>query len=240
MNIIMVGPPASGKGTQASLLGSKLNLAHLSVGDLLRNAASDGKGGRIEKMKENIAKGGFASNELIAEIVPKEINRIKNYQGIILDGFPRSLDQAAMLATMPITIDLVINFNASVDVCVDRASKRRVHRASGRIYNTVTSPPRQNGIDDVTKEPLIKRGDDSEVVTRKRVNTFNKTTLPAIKKMKNALEGASYKWLELDANQDVKNMSEVISKYIDMHFAQANQVNQANKAKRKSRSHAKV
>lgn len=186
---IFVGPPGSGKGTQAPRIKNEFSLAHLSTGDMLRDAVA--KGTELGREAKSVMESGkLVSDELVAQIVSEAIQGDQCRHGFILDGFPRTANQAVLLDGLlgsahlpehPVTaIDGVINLVVADELLIKRITGRVIHPASGRSYNIYFNPPKQEGIDDITGEPLLKRGDDTEDKLRTRLEEFHEKTQPVL------------------------------------------------------------
>ncbi|KAL6518203.1 hypothetical protein OROMI_033904 [Orobanche minor] len=173
--LIFIGPPASGKGTQSSIIKDEYCLCHLSTGDMLR-----------AKKDEDLAvgKGKLVPDEVVVGLIDEALKRPSCQKGFILDGFPRTVAQGEkleeMLRRQGTKIDMVLNFAADDAILEERISGRRIHPPSGRIYHTKFAPPIVVGIDDVTGEPLIQRKDDTPEVLKPRLDTFHQQTKPVI------------------------------------------------------------
>lgn len=186
---IFVGPPGSGKGTQAPRIKNEYSLAHLSTGDMLRDAVA--KGTELGQQAKSVMESGkLVSDELVAQIVSEAIQGDQCRHGFILDGFPRTANQAVLLdellntAHLPehpsTAIDCVISLVVADELLIKRITGRLIHPASGRSYNIYFNPPKKEGIDDVTGEPLVKRGDDTEDKLRTRLEEFHEKTQPVL------------------------------------------------------------
>lgn len=200
MKIVLFGLPASGKGTQAQRLQEQLGIAHISTGDMLRHMRQ--QPGPIGDELRALPPGSFASDPLILNALREHLADPRFAKGVLLDGFPRTLPQAQAMASMGVAADAVIFLNADPEKVVERAIYRRVHPASGRVYNDLFNPPRVPGHDDVTGEPLVHREDDHETIVRERLNDYVRKTQPAIDFLKaQAASGKGPAWIEVDANQ---------------------------------------
>ena len=186
---IFVGPPGSGKGTQAPRIKNEYSLAHLSTGDMLRDAVA--KGTELGQQAKSVMESGkLVSDELVAQIVSEAIQGDQCRHGFILDGFPRTANQAVLLdgllgtANLPVhppaAIDCVINLVVADELLIKRITGRLIHPPSGRSYNIYFNPPVKEGLDDITGEPLIKRGDDTEDKLRTRLEEFHEKTQPVL------------------------------------------------------------
>lgn len=179
----MVGPPGAGKGTQGPIIKDDLCICHLATGDMLRDAVSRGTPtGKIAK--DVMARGELVSDELVISLFKDNMATPECERGMLLDGFPRTTVQAEKLDSMfkeqGKTIDKVIEFKVDEDVLAERIEGRRIHKASGRSYHVKFNPPKQEGIDDVTGEPLMHRADDTREALTKRMASYNKQTSPIL------------------------------------------------------------
>lgn len=177
MKILVLGKPASGKGTISQMLMNEdPTIFQLSTGDLLRKEQTTGSemGNQI---RDILAVGGFATDEMIYKLMGKTIEEKKDVP-LIFDGYPRTVKQAIDCVENNIVFDKVFLFEVDDETVKERVVNRRVHLASGRVYNTVSKPPKVDGIDDVTGEPLIQRDDDTVEVLEKRLENYKKLTAP--------------------------------------------------------------
>ena len=183
LHLILVGPPGSGKGTHAPKLVETFGLKHLSTGDMLRDAVKKGTPLGVEAQSVMNA-GQLVSDQLVVGIVAEAIKQPDCKNGFVLDGFPRTLEQAKLLdevlAADSAKIDGVLNLNVADDLLVKRITGRLIHMASGRSYNIYFNPPKVEGLDDVTGEPLTKREDDTEDKLLTRLGEFHSKTEPIL------------------------------------------------------------
>jgi adenylate kinase len=179
MRIILLGSPGSGKGTQAQFITEKYAIPQISTGDMLRAAVREGTPLGIEAKKVMEA-GGLVSDDIILGLIKERIALTDCANGYLLDGFPRTLVQAEGLNEMGVSIDTVIEIVVADEDIVKRMAGRRVHLQSGRTYHVEFNPPKVEGIDDVTGEPLILRDDDKEETVRKRLNVYHEQTKPLV------------------------------------------------------------
>ena len=183
MKILLIGPPGGGKGTQAKKLSSKFNIPQISTGDMLREHVKKMSPLGI-KTKEFMDSGELVPDKLILEMMKKKLSNDECKNGYILDGFPRTLPQAEgldiILNEINSKLNKVIIIEVNDNVIVDRMSGRRVHKNSGRIYHIKFNPPKNDGLDDITNEPLSIRSDDKEETVKNRLGIFHDITKPLI------------------------------------------------------------
>lgn len=179
MRIILLGSPGSGKGTQAKFITEKYGIPQISTGDMLRAAVRAGTPLGVEAKKVMDA-GGLVSDEIILGLIKERIADSDCANGFLLDGFPRTIPQAEGLKAMGVNIDYVIEIAVEDEEIVKRMAGRRVHLASGRTYHTIFNPPKVEGVDDETGEPLILRDDDKEETVRKRLSVYHEQTKPLV------------------------------------------------------------
>lgn len=179
MRIILLGGPGSGKGTQSQYITEKFGIPQISTGDMLRAAVKEGTELGKEAQKVMSA-GGLVSDDLILGLVKERIAKPDCANGFLFDGFPRTIPQAEGLDALGIEVDAVVEIDVDDEEIVRRMGGRRVHLDSGRTYHIVFNPPKTEGLDDVTGEPLIQRADDQEETVRERLNIYHDQTAPLI------------------------------------------------------------
>ncbi len=179
MRLILLGGPGAGKGTQATFLTEKYDIPQISTGDMLRAAVKSGSALGVEAKKVMDA-GGLISDEIIIGLVKDRVTKSDCKNGYLLDGFPRTIPQADALKSNNILIDYVVEINVDDEEIVKRMSGRRAHLASGRTYHVIYNPPKTEGIDDVTGDPLVQRDDDQEDTVMKRLGVYHQQTEPLI------------------------------------------------------------
>ena len=179
MNIILLGPPGAGKGTQASHICEKFNIPQISTGDMLRAAVVDGTEIGL-KAKKVIDEGNLVSDDIIIELVKERIQSQDCKNGYLFDGFPRTIAQADALKLEGIKIDYVVEVQVPDEDIVVRMSGRRVHLSSGRTYHIVFNPPNVENKDDLTGDDLIQRIDDQEEIVRDRLSIYHEQTQPLV------------------------------------------------------------
>ena len=179
MRIILLGAPGAGKGTQAQFICEKYDIPQISTGDMLRAAVKAGTPLGIQA-KEIMDQGGLVSDDIIIGLIKERVQDEDCTNGCLFDGFPRTIPQADALKKEGITIDAVINFDVADEEIIARLSGRRVHEASGRVYHVQHNPPKTEGLDDETGEPLVQRKDDKEETVRKRLDIYHEQTKPLV------------------------------------------------------------
>tara|TARA_Y100000022_G_scaffold166153_1_gene150600 strand:+ start:14 stop:658 length:645 start_codon:yes stop_codon:yes gene_type:complete len=212
MQIILLGAPGAGKGTQAKFISDHLNIPQISTGDMLRASVSKGTELGL-KAKVLMEKGELVPDDLILDLVKDRISEKDCANGFLFDGFPRTLDQANALKDKGIKIDCVIEIMVDDDEIIQRMSGRRVHTASGRTYHIKYNPPKQENIDDETGEPLIQRPDDNEETVRKRLAIYHDQTSPLVDfYKKSSLVQNGNKYIEVNGVGDISTIQEQIKK----------------------------
>ncbi len=207
MNIILLGAPGAGKGTQAKFISKYLIIPQISTGDMLR-AAVQNKTDLGLKAKDIMEKGELVPDQLILDLVKNRINEKDCTNGFLFDGFPRTLDQAKALKDKEIKINCVIEIKVNDEEIIQRMSGRRVHLESGRTYHVLHNPPKKENIDDETGETLIQRLDDHEETVKKRLTIYHKQTHPLVEFYKNP---SNYKnnltdYIEIDGVGNIKDI----------------------------------
>ena len=190
MKLILLGAPGAGKGTQANFISKQFGIPQISTGDMLRAAVKAGTPLGIEAKKIMDA-GGLVRDDIIIGLVKDRLKEADCQSGYMFDGFPRTIPQADAMKEAGVAIDFVLEIDVPDSEIVGRMSGRRVHVASGRTYHIKFNPPKVEGKDDVTGEPLIQRDDDREETVLKRLDVYHQQT--------EALVGYYGKWAESGA-----------------------------------------
>lgn len=179
MRLILLGAPGAGKGTQAAFLCQKYGIPQISTGDMLRAAVKAGTplGLAAKKVMDS---GALVSDDIIIGLVKERIAQPDCARGFLFDGFPRTIPQAEAMKTAGVKIDCVLEIDVPFEAIVERMSGRRSHPASGRTYHVKFNPPRVEGKDDITGEPLIQRDDDREETVQKRLAVYAAQTRPLV------------------------------------------------------------
>ncbi|CAG9164952.1 Adenylate kinase [Cupriavidus laharis] len=179
MRLILLGAPGAGKGTQAKFICEKFGIPQISTGDMLRAAVKAGTPLGVEAKKVMDA-GGLVSDDIIIGLVKDRLKDADCKNGYLFDGFPRTIPQAEAMKEAGVAIDYVLEIDVPFDAIIERMSGRRVHVASGRTYHVKYNPPKAEGVDDETGEPLIQRDDDKEDTVRKRLDVYSQQTRPLV------------------------------------------------------------
>ena len=180
MRLILIGPPGAGKGTQAAFIKERFAIPQISTGDMLRAAVKAGTPLGL-KAKSVMESGALVSDDIILGLMEERLAQPDCKNGFLLDGFPRTIPQAEALKKTGIPSDFVLEISVPDDEIVRRISGRRVDPVSGRTYHIVYNPPKVEGKDDVTGDPLIQRDDDKEDVVRHRLEVYHNQTEALVK-----------------------------------------------------------
>jgi len=213
MRLVLLGPPGSGKGTQAKRLAEKYGLSHVSTGDILR--VHLGKGATLDReTREVVRSGGLVPDKLAVEIIKRRLGEDDCQEGFILDGFPRTLPQAEslndFLEDSDRAIDCVLYLELSEEEAVKRLTGRRSCPRCGATFHLVFNPPNISGVCDRCGAKLSQREDDSEVTVRERMKTYQKDTYPLIEYYKSRGLLA-----RIDANRDIEEVFEDLCGELD-------------------------
>lgn len=180
MRIVFLGPPGSGKGTQAQVVARTLGISQISTGDLLREAVDNGTPAG-SKAREYMEKGALVPDSIVVDIVREALSEKDQY---ILDGFPRNLEQAKtldhILREMNLPLDAVMNIDVPLEKLVERLSGRLTCPKCNAIYHVLYNPPRQKGLCDTCGKELYQRADDTPKAITHRFETYKKQTAPLI------------------------------------------------------------
>ena len=179
-NLVFLGPPGAGKGTQAKMLSQELGLLHISTGDILRSAVEK-KTPLGVKAKEYMERGELVPDDLIIALIEEVLPQ---QGGFVLDGFPRTVAQAKaldrLLDSKGMSLSAVILFDVPDDTVVERLSGRRICPRCGAVYHVRYNPPKEDEICDRCGAKLIQREDDREEVIRKRLSVYREQTAPLV------------------------------------------------------------
>jgi adenylate kinase len=179
VRLILLGPPGAGKGTQATFIKERFGIPQISTGDMLRAAVKAGTPLGMEAKKVMDA-GQLVSDDIIIGLVKERLNQDDSKSGYLFDGFPRTIPQADAMRNSGVDLDYVLEIDVNESSIIERMSGRRTHPASGRTYHVKFNPPKVQGKDDITGEPLIQRDDDCEETVRKRLEVYRQQTRPLV------------------------------------------------------------
>lgn len=207
--ILLLGAPGAGKGTQAQMIMNLFGIPQISTGDLLRAEIKSGSefGKEIEGIMQS---GNLVSNDIVARLVKGKVESPECKEGYLLDGFPRNIEQVKILEENGIGLDLVIEFEVPDEVIEERITGRRSHPASGRTYHIKYNPPKVEGVDDVTGEPLVTRADDTAEVVKNRLEVYHSQTAPIINYYKEQAKEGKVAFLRINGVGDIADISKAL------------------------------
>ena len=212
-NIILLGPPGAGKGTQADLICDLCNIPKISTGDMLREAVASGSALGTE-VSNILDSGALVSDEIIGSLIKERLNMPDCENGSLFDGVPRTIGQAQQLADMNIQFTHVIEIHVDDQDIVNRMSGRRVHPGSGRNYHIEHNPPENEGYDDISGEPLVQREDDKPETVLKRLGVYHDQTRPLTDFYTKQSDKGLLKFFRVDGSNTVNEVFESISKQL--------------------------
>lgn len=182
MNLLLFGPPGAGKGTQSTFLVEKLDMRHISTGDLFRSAMKNNTE-LGQKAKQYMDKGQLVPDEIVIGMVEEKLKSLSG-QSFILDGFPRTEPQAKaldqLLTQLDLKLDWVVSLNVPDETLISRLTGRRVCKGCGAVYHVDSKPTQKSGVCDVCGGEVIQRADDKEDVIKDRLEVYRKSTAPLI------------------------------------------------------------
>lgn len=189
MNIVLLGPPGAGKGTQAVSISERYKIPHISTGDIFRRAVAKKTELGI-KAQKYMNRGELVPDAIVTEIVEERLKEEDCAKGFLLDGFPRTVAQAESLARAleknGLKLDIALNIDVSTEELIRRLTGRRTCRNCGRVYHLFYDPPKLEGVCDVCGGELFQRDDDSEETVRNRLKVYQEQTAPLIDFYQNA------------------------------------------------------
>lgn len=208
MKLVIFGPPSAGKGTQAQKLSKKYGIPQIATGDLLREQVAKKTPIGI-RVKEILEAGKLGPDDLIVQIIKERVSRPDCRNGYLLDGFPRTINQAKELEKMT-DIDLVLNIVVDHKVLVERAIGRRICPRCSAVYHVISNPPKRSGICDKCGSPLIQRDDDKEETVQKRLGVYSDQTAPLVEHFK-----AKGKLVNIDGSAGIDGVFDQMVKAVD-------------------------
>ena len=217
MRLILLGGPGAGKGTQANFIKDKYGIPQISTGDMLRAAVKAGTALGMEA-KGYMDAGGLVPDEVIIGLVKERIQEADCEKGFLFDGFPRTIPQADAMKEAGVPIDAVVDIDVPDEEIIKRMSGRRAHLASGRTYHIIYNPPKEEGKDDITGEPLVQRDDDKEETVKKRLDVYHEQTEPLIdyyKKWEASGEAAAPKYCHINGVGSLEDITQQIFTALD-------------------------
>ncbi len=217
MRLILLGGPGAGKGTQANYIKDRYDIPQISTGDMLRAAVKEGSE-LGKKAKEIMDAGKLVPDDVIIGLVKERIKDPDCEKGFLFDGFPRTIPQADAMKDAGVPIEAVVDIDVPDEEIIKRMSGRRVHLASGRTYHVIFNPPREEGKDDETGEPLIQRDDDQEETVRKRLEVYHDQTEPLIgyyKQWESSGGAGAPKYIRIEGVGKVDEIRDMIFKALD-------------------------
>ena len=209
MNLILLGMPGAGKGTQAEIIQREQGIANVSTGAMMREI-SRAETDLGKTVQEYLSSGTLVPDSIIIQMLVERISQSDCDNGFLLDGFPRNLDQAKALDEANVEINLILFLKISEEEIIKRMSGRRVHLASGRSYHIAHNPPKVDGKDDLTGETLIQREDDHPDVIKKRLQVYYDETEPLL----SFYRQKDISFYEIDASKTLEEVTEDIRKVI--------------------------
>ena len=209
MKIILLGPPGAGKGTQAQFICEAFSIPQISTGDMLRSAVNAGSP-LGKKVKAVMDSGALVSDEIIIDLVKERIAADDCRNGFLFDGFPRTIPQAEALQSAGVEIDCVMEITVPDQEIIKRMSGGRVHKASGRTYHVLYNPPKNEGHDDLTGEPLIQRDDDQEDTVKERLQVYRDQTQPLIGFYSDRADGDKLRYVTVNGLGNVEEIQKQI------------------------------
>ncbi len=211
MNIILLGPPGAGKGTQAQYMCETFGFRQVSTGDMLREAIAAGTelGEQVESI---LSAGDLVPDDVIIRLVLELVKA--STTGHLFDGVPRTVAQAEGLREGGVPINLVLEFTLPDQLVVERLGGRRVHPGSGRVYHLRHRPPRSAGVDDVTGEPIVQRPDDREDTVRARLSVYREQTMPLIDYYERAAADGLVRYVRISADDNFAAIREQVESVV--------------------------
>lgn len=214
MKIILIGYPCSGKGTQAKFISNKYKIPKISTGDLLRSIILKKTTKDTLEIKKKIDSGQLIPDNIIISIIQKRISKKDCLNGYILDGFPRTINQAKIMEKNNLKIDYVIELLIPKKSVLKRMLGRQIHEKSGRVYHKIYNPPKQKNKDDITGEKLVTRKDDTKQIIQKRLNEYDFLKKKIINYYKRKHKLNKLKFIKINAKKKLFIIQKKIIKFL--------------------------
>lgn len=216
LNVIILGAPGGGKGTICKKLINDFDFKHISTGDLLRQS--------IEKQsdiglsaKKLMAEGKLVPDDVVMALLTEELKTSNASTSVLLDGFPRTVEQAEMLRrsnSIVSKIDAVISLNVPHETIMERMAQRWIHAPSGRTYSYDYNPPKEKGVDDITGEKLVQREDDKPNIVAARLQGYEKMIAPLLSHYDNDSKCSVKKFHGTESNK----IYPFVKEFVELHF----------------------
>ena len=214
MKVILLGPPGAGKGTQAQFVCEAYGIPQISTGDMLRGAIAAGSPlGR--QAKAVMDAGELVSDDIVVGLVAERIAAPDCVGGFLFDGFPRTIPQAQAVVDAGIAIERVVEIALADEEVIRRVAGRRIHEPSGRVYHVDFNPPRVDGRDDETGEPLVQRDDDRAATVRERLAVYRRQTAPLVDFYRELSGRSSLEYRSVDGMGSVAGIRDEVLRALD-------------------------
>lgn len=213
MRLVIIGPPGAGKGTQAKLISSRFDIPHISTGEMFRENILNGSEVGI-LAKEYTDKGLLVPDNIVNRMIEERLSHPDAAKGFLLDGYPRTVDQAEVLklilANQGYNLNAVINLEITREKLISRIAGRRICSKCGASFNVITNPPEVEGVCDFCRGSLIQRQDDNVEIAAKRVDVYMRETRPLID-----YYGSLHILHEVDADRPIEKVFQDICKILE-------------------------
>jgi len=221
MRLVIFGPPGVGKGTLSDMLAEKFKVPHISTGDIFRAEIKSGN----SELIQYVEKGLLVPDSVVNKIIEKGLKQEQYKNGFIIDGYPRTIDQAEFLENvmwkLKQKISLILNLIASEEIIVERSTQRRMCSKCGTLYNLVTMKPKKKDTCDKCNGQLIMRKDDEEETVRKRIQVYNEETAPLVEYFKKR-----EMLIDIDASKKPKEIFNIVVKILNNLKKETNNINE--------------
>lgn len=213
MKIILIGPPGSGKGSQAYFIKKKYKINKISTGDLIRSIIKKNNNLSI-KLNKKINKGKLINDKFIINLFKKELAKKKYKNNCLIEGFPRTITQALEIKKMGVLINYVIDLEISDKTVFERILGRKIHPSSGRIYHEKFNPPKLKNRDNITSEKLTIRQDDKYKIIKQRLDEYHKNTKSIRNFYKNEMKKKNLIYVKINGEKKINYLKKKIQNII--------------------------